>query len=189
MPLDLPPGTHELVWVYEKDFAGSTGADAAWIDNLVIPNVEFGGPAIINGATGPDSATQPWAVPNLPGTNYVIRLERHDVAPWLAFDTSDSPFAIQPPAAPPPPPQPTPPAPPPPPPPPPRRCVVPNVKGKTVAQARPLLVARRCALGRVTRAYSARIRKSRIISQSRRPGVRLPVRTKVNVVVSRGRRR
>jgi PASTA domain-containing protein len=69
------------------------------------------------------------------------------------------------------------------------RCVVPNVKGKTVAQARRTLASKRCALGRVSRAYSAKVKKSRIISQSRRPGLRLPRGTRVNVRVSRGRRR
>lgn len=95
---------------------------------------------------------------------------------------------------PPPPPPPPPPAPPPPPPPPakPRqvvRCVVPNVMRKTVAQARRQLAARRCALGRVSRGYSAKVKQGRIINQSRRPGTRLPRGTRVNVRVSRGRRR
>jgi PASTA domain len=95
-------------------------------------------------------------------------------------------------------PQPVPPppvAPPPPPPPPtqsrPRaqpRCVVPNVKGKAVARARTLLSARRCRLGRVARAYSRKVKKGRVIFQSRRPGLRLARGTRVNVVVSRGRR-
>jgi subtilisin family serine protease len=102
-----------------------------------------------------------------------------------------------PPPAPPPPPPP-PPAPPPPPsplppPPPPRppaqvRCVVPNVKGKTVPAARRLLAARRCALGTITRKYSASVKKGRILSQTRRPGGRLPRGTRVGVGVSRGRR-
>jgi Ca2+-binding RTX toxin-like protein len=69
------------------------------------------------------------------------------------------------------------------------RCVVPNVKRRTVARARRLLRARRCTLGRVRRAYSARVRRGRIISQSRRPGARLPRGARVAVVVSRGRRR
>jgi Bacterial Ig domain/PASTA domain len=77
----------------------------------------------------------------------------------------------------------------PPAPPPQTRCVVPNLRGRTVAQARRMLAARRCALGRVARAYSARLRSGRIISQSRRPGARLPRGTRVKVVVSRGRRR
>jgi hypothetical protein len=100
--------------------------------------------------------------------------------------------ALGPPAPVPPPPPPVLPPPPPPPavrPPQVVRCVVPNVKRKTVAQARRQLAARRCALGRVSRAYSAKVKKGRIISQSRRPGTRLPRRTKVNVRVSRGRRR
>ena len=92
-----------------------------------------------------------------------------------------------------PPPPPVPPAPPPPPPPlarpPVARCVVPNVKGKTVPAARIALARARCALGRVSRAYSRRVRKSRIISQSRRAASRHPRGTRVNVVVSRGRRR
>jgi hypothetical protein len=101
--------------------------------------------------------------------------------------------ALGPPLPPPPPPA----APPPPPPPPPApvrrpavaRCVVPNVKGKTVAQARKALVKKRCKLGRVTRAYSRKVKKGRIIGQSKRPGARLPRGTKVGVKLSRGRRR
>jgi hypothetical protein len=83
------------------------------------------------------------------------------------------------------------PTPTPPPPPPsaarPTRCVVPNVKGKTVPAARARLRAQRCALGRVKRAYSNKVKMNRIISQSRSAGRRLPTRTKVHLVVSRGR--
>jgi hypothetical protein len=52
-----------------------------------------------------------------------------------------------------------------------------------------VLVRRRCALGRVTRVYSAKVRKGKITWQSRRPGVRLPRGTRVHVRISRGRRR
>jgi subtilisin family serine protease len=68
------------------------------------------------------------------------------------------------------------------------RCVVPNVRGRTPAQARGLLSTRRCALGRVTGAYSGTVKKGKIVSQNRRPGVRLARGGKVDVVVSRGRR-
>jgi beta-lactam-binding protein with PASTA domain len=61
--------------------------------------------------------------------------------------------------------------------------------GGTVRQARRALVRRRCALGRVGRAYSMRVRAGRIISQSRRPGARIPRGTRVMVTVSRGRHR
>jgi eukaryotic-like serine/threonine-protein kinase len=66
--------------------------------------------------------------------------------------------------------------------------VVPNVKRKTVAQARRLLASKRCALGRIKRAYSTKVRRGRIISQSLRPGARVRRGTRVNVVVSRGKR-
>jgi Subtilase family/Fervidolysin N-terminal prodomain/PASTA domain len=87
-----------------------------------------------------------------------------------------------------------PPAPPPPPLAQPRRpaerpCVVPRVTGKTVRRARVVLIARSCALGKVTRVYSRKVRKGRVLSQSRRPGARVPRTTRVHVVVSRGRRR
>jgi ABC-type transport system substrate-binding protein len=106
-------------------------------------------------------------------------------------DDAAPPAPQPPPSAPPPPPA----APPPPIPPPSirppaqARCVVPSVRGKTVLQARRLLAGRRCALGKVTRAYSAKVKLGRIISQSRKPGVRLPRGTRVKVLVSRGRRR
>jgi hypothetical protein len=98
-----------------------------------------------------------------------------------------------PPSPPPPsPPPPAPPAPPPAPPPtPPRtqlRCVVPNVKGKTLAQARRLLASKRCALGRVAKAYSQTVTKGRVISQRPAAGRRLPRGTRVQVKLSRGRR-
>jgi chitodextrinase len=69
------------------------------------------------------------------------------------------------------------------------RCAVPDVRRRTVTRARAMLSARRCALGRITRAYSLAVRKGRIVGQSRRPGARLPRGTRVNVAVSRSRRR
>jgi hypothetical protein len=85
----------------------------------------------------------------------------------------------------------------PPPPPPPAsrpppsvvRCVVPNVRGKTLTQARRVLAARRCRLGRVTRAFSAKVKRGRVVAQHRRPGARLPRNTQVSVTLSKGKRR
>jgi thermitase len=121
---------------------------------------------------------------------------RLNLAKALGVTVPPPPPPAEPPPPPAEPPPPAPPGPPPPPaqPPPPRapvqaRCIVPNVKGKTVPAARIALGRARCALGRVTRAYSARVRKSRIIVQSRRVGSRHPRGTRVSVVVSRGRRR
>jgi hypothetical protein len=126
----------------------------------------------------------------------VLVTARHPSNPTLdaiAVSAFTAPVMAAPPTPPPPtPPPPTPPPPPPPspPPPPPRaqlKCVVPSVKGKTLARARRLLAAKRCALGRVTRAYSRKVRKGRVISQRPAVGRRLPSRAKVHVKVSRGR--
>lgn len=102
----------------------------------------------------------------------------------------------QPPRPQPPPPPPPPGSPPPPAPQPPgagalaqSSCRVPSVRRKTLRAARSALVRAGCALGRVSRAYSTRVRAGRIIAQSRRSGAQLPRRTRVNVVVSRGKRR
>jgi Ca2+-binding RTX toxin-like protein len=123
----------------------------------------------------------------------VITFSGIEVAPCPLAPPPPPPPGPPPPGPPPPgPPPPPPPAPAPPPSPPPPRtqlpCVVPNVKGKTLAQARRLLASKRCALGRVTKAYSQKVRKGRVISQRPSVGRRLPRGTKVHVKVSRGRR-
>jgi uncharacterized delta-60 repeat protein len=71
----------------------------------------------------------------------------------------------------------------------PPQCVVPNVRGKTLRIARRTVARGRCAVGRVTRKFSKRVKKGRVISQSRRPGLRLPVGSRVNLVLSKGRPR
>ena len=203
----LGPGAHELVFVYETDFSVSQGLNAAFIDDISVPNAEVGAVTVLAAPTGADAGSQGWTTPASAGV-YKIRVQRLGIAPWLAFDQSDAAFTVvapppspsppppsppppsQPPPSPPPP-APTPPPPPPPasPPPAPARCVVPSLVGKTVAQARRLLTSRRCTLGAVRRAYSARYPAGRIMGQSRRAGLRLARGTRVNVLVSRGRRR
>lgn len=69
------------------------------------------------------------------------------------------------------------------------RCLVPKLRGKTVRQARAVLKRRSCALGKVRRAYSAKVRRGRIVSQTRRTGRRLPRGTRVGVTLSKGKRR
>jgi serine protease AprX len=135
-------------------------------------------------------------VPAVPGT-YFVRVRSFSGSGPYILDVSvgapppqpPPPLPPQPPPQPPPPSSPSPPASPPPPRPVVVRCIVPNVKGKTLRTARTTLTRRRCRLGRVTRAYSAKVRTGRIIRQSRRPGARLARGTRVNVVVSRGKRR
>ena len=66
------------------------------------------------------------------------------------------------------------------------RCVVPVVKGRTVAGARRLLLAAHCALGKVTTAYSATVSAGIVISSNYKPRATPPAGTKVNITVSKG---
>ena len=68
-------------------------------------------------------------------------------------------------------------------------CVVPKLKRATIRIARARLANNRCRLGKVRRAFSRKVRKGRVISQSPRPGRRLVDGAKVKVVVSRGHKR
>ena len=68
-------------------------------------------------------------------------------------------------------------------------CLVPRLRGLTLAGARRSLAARGCALGRVTRQYSRRVGRGKVVGQKPAPGLRLPRGAKVAVVLSRGRRR
>jgi hypothetical protein len=92
------------------------------------------------------------------------------------------------PPPPPPPPPPQPPAPPPPqsPPPPQTACVVPSVKGKTLAGASASLQAAHCRTGAVRRRYSSKVRKGRVISQGVVAGTKLANGAAVSLVISRG---
>jgi beta-lactam-binding protein with PASTA domain len=68
-------------------------------------------------------------------------------------------------------------------------CVVPRVKGKTFASARAAIRAAHCQLGKVTHAHSTDIKSGRVISQEPRSGTRLPNSSKVQLVLSLGKRR
>jgi hypothetical protein len=69
----------------------------------------------------------------------------------------------------------------------PKKCVVPNVKGKTLKAAKRAIKARACTVGRIMRATSRMVKKGHVISQEPKPGRRLKHGTKVNLVVSKGR--
>jgi hypothetical protein len=70
----------------------------------------------------------------------------------------------------------------------PGRCIVPNVKGRTLAGARRVIAEAGCTTGKVSKRAS-KTRKGRVISQSPRAGRQLPERARVALVVSRGRGR
>jgi hypothetical protein len=71
----------------------------------------------------------------------------------------------------------------------PARCVVPRVVGLTLKRARAAIKKRHCRTGKVRRAFSSRLRTGRILAQRPKAGKRLANGARVNLVVSRGRRR
>jgi subtilisin family serine protease len=68
-------------------------------------------------------------------------------------------------------------------------CTVPRLRGLTLIGAKRALVKRGCALGRISRTHSRRVRRGRIVAQRPRPGLRMRRGAKVAVELSRGRRR
>jgi uncharacterized delta-60 repeat protein len=68
-------------------------------------------------------------------------------------------------------------------------CVVPNVKRKPLDAARQAIGKAGCAAGKVTKAFSTKIAKGRVISQKPRAGARVATGTRVSLVVSKGKRR
>ena len=68
-------------------------------------------------------------------------------------------------------------------------CTVPRLRGLTLVAAKRALAKHGCALGRITRAYSRRVRRGRVLGQKPGPGLRRARGAKVAVVLSRGRKR
>jgi hypothetical protein len=69
------------------------------------------------------------------------------------------------------------------------KCRVPNVVRKGLRAAKSTIKRRHCRTGKVRYSYSRTRNKGIVISQSRRPGRVLPANSKINLVVSRGRKR
>jgi hypothetical protein len=67
-------------------------------------------------------------------------------------------------------------------------CSVPGVVGKKLAAAKTSIKKKHCRTGKVGYAYSTKVAKGRVVSQSRRAGRVLAPGAKITIVVSRGRR-
>jgi PASTA domain/Regulator of chromosome condensation (RCC1) repeat len=68
-------------------------------------------------------------------------------------------------------------------------CTVPNVVGKRLARAKQAIAKAHCRTGAVRYAYSRTRKKGTVVAQSRRPGKVLPAGSRIDLAVSRGRRR
>jgi hypothetical protein len=69
------------------------------------------------------------------------------------------------------------------------RCRVPKVVGERLVSAKRMIARGHCRTGKLGYAYSSRRKKGTVISQSRRPGRVLPAGSRINLIISRGRRR
>ncbi len=70
----------------------------------------------------------------------------------------------------------------------PPKCVVPDVRGKTLKPAKAAIKAHNCTLGTVKQAASRTIKKGRVISQKPKRGSRLQHGARVSLVISKGKR-
>ncbi|HEY6584018.1 MAG TPA: PASTA domain-containing protein [Gaiellaceae bacterium] len=69
------------------------------------------------------------------------------------------------------------------------RCVVPNVRGRTLARAKARIRRAGCKTGSVRRSFSSSVRRGRVVSQTPRAGARVRRGAKVSLVLSKGARR
>jgi hypothetical protein len=67
------------------------------------------------------------------------------------------------------------------------RCVVPNVRGKTLSAAKRQLEAHSCKAGKIKRAFSSSVTAGRVISQHPTAGSRLKRGGRVSLTVSKGK--
>lgn len=67
-------------------------------------------------------------------------------------------------------------------------CKVPKLKGKTLRNARAAIARANCRVGAIRTAPSAKALAGRIVAQLPAPGARRPYKTRVNLVIGRGRK-
>ena len=68
-------------------------------------------------------------------------------------------------------------------------CTVQNVKGERLPAAKRTIARAHCRISKIRRAYSKTVKRGHVISERPKPGTVLPSGGKVNLVVSRGRKR
>jgi PASTA domain len=66
-------------------------------------------------------------------------------------------------------------------------CVVPDIRGAKLANAKSALKAAGCRLGRVRSTYSP-VPRGRVLGQTKRAGTEVPYASHIGVTVSKGRR-
>jgi uncharacterized delta-60 repeat protein len=69
------------------------------------------------------------------------------------------------------------------------RCIVPKAKGKALRAAKRVVIKAHCSVGKLKKAFSASVKKGRVIAQSAKPGKKLAPGAKVRLTVSSGKKR
>jgi bacillolysin len=87
-------GRHTFTWVFEKDFTVDGGFDAAWIDDVFVPNSRLETVTVVNALTAADAESESWTPAAPPDGNYVVRVRVPSAAPWLGVDHSNSTFTV-----------------------------------------------------------------------------------------------
>ena len=67
-------------------------------------------------------------------------------------------------------------------------CVVPKAKGKKLRAAKRAIKRAHCSVGKVTRVYSTKVKKGRVISQKPKPGTKLAAGSKLSLKVSKAKK-
>ena len=67
-------------------------------------------------------------------------------------------------------------------------CVVPKLKGKKLRAAKGAIRRAHCSVGKVTRVFSAKVKKGSVISQKAKPGAKLVAGSKIKLKVSKGKK-
>ena len=78
---NLSEGSHQLSWRYQKDFANSIGADAAWIDNIKLPLSLRASVGLVPSHNG--HKVRVWGVR---GYRYDVQIS-DDLVTWKLFDS------------------------------------------------------------------------------------------------------
>jgi beta-lactam-binding protein with PASTA domain len=69
-----------------------------------------------------------------------------------------------------------------------KNCVVPRLRGKSLAAAKRALKAHFCRPGKIKHAFSGKVKKGRVVSQKPKAGRHLKHNAKVGLTVSKGKR-
>jgi serine/threonine-protein kinase len=67
--------------------------------------------------------------------------------------------------------------------------VVPNVRGQTLAKASARIRNANCRVGRITRLFSSRRMRGRVLAEQPKPGARLGSGTKIQLIMGKGPRK